>query len=220
LSNFAIRKNLFLPENNHDNSANQHHHEMEICTEKKIDISSANVTDDREACSIRWYAARTHMNCERKAEREFRNIAIETYLPTQEEIHFWSDRKKKIQRIVIPMILFVKMRCDNVKNIHQSPYFYGFLGHNRHDSSPAPIPDRDIETLKFMLGQSDLAVEITEAVYATGDPVKVVRGPLCGIEGKIVSVTNGKGALIIPINCIGNAKVAIDLNDIEHFNNG
>ena len=73
---------------------------METATELNALKSPANGTDDCEACSLCWYAARTRMNCERKVERRFQRdqLATETYLPIQEEIHQWSDRKKKVLR--------------------------------------------------------------------------------------------------------------------------
>jgi hypothetical protein len=48
-------------------------------------------TDDREARSFRWYAARTQMNCERKAVNVIKDVISDSYIPVQEEIHQWSD---------------------------------------------------------------------------------------------------------------------------------
>lgn len=188
---------------------------METITEPNAFISTANVTDDREACSFCWYAARTQMNCERKAEREFSGIALETYLPTQEEIHQWSDRKKKVQRVVIPMILFVKMSADEAKNVHRTPYFYGFLGHDRRNSQPQPIPEREIETLRFMLGHSDRLVEFEDASHIKfGDKVRVVRGSLKGLEGNVIVCNDGLTYVGVNLNILGCAKVSIDKADL------
>jgi transcription antitermination factor NusG len=177
---------------------------------------SANGTDDREACSFRWYAARTQMNCERKAEKEFKGIAKETYLPTQEEIHQWSDRKKKVQRIVIPMILFVKMDSKDAKNIHRTPHFYGFIGHDRHNTSPAPIPDKDIETLRFMLGQSDINVSIEQMPIKLGDKVRVIRGSLKGLEGNVLHCSDVESYLYVRMDILDcGAKVKISSSDIS-----
>jgi transcription antitermination factor NusG len=183
---------------------------METIPENDTMHSPANGTDDREACSFHWYAARTQMNCERKAEKEFKCIAKETYLPTQEEIHIWSDRKKKIQRVVIPMILFVKMNTKDANNVHRTPYFYGFVGNNRHDTKPAPIPDRDIETLRFMLLHSDSPVSIEPMPIKLGDKVRVVRGNLQGLEGNVIIGDDAHSHIVINLDVLGCAKVEID----------
>jgi transcription antitermination factor NusG len=183
---------------------------MEASTEINTMKSPVNGTDDREARSFCWYAARTQMNCERKAEKEFKGIAIETYLPTQEEIHQWSDRKKKVQRIVIPMILFVRMNSADANNVHRTPYFYGFIGNNRHDTKPAPIPDRDIETLRFMLLHSDSPVSIETMPIKSGDKVRVIRGKLQGLEGEVIDFNSGKTELIVRLDILGCAKLMIE----------
>jgi transcription antitermination factor NusG len=159
------------------------------------------------------------MNCERKVENRFQQIASETYLPTQEEIHQWSDRKKKVRRLVIPMVLFVKINRNEVSRVHvnKDNQFYGFITTDRAGRIPAEIPDKDIEKLRFMLSQSDSSVEISDIPYAAGDPVRVVRGPLRGLEGKIVKVNDRKGALIVPLNCLGSAMVSIDLVNVERL---
>jgi transcription antitermination factor NusG len=177
----------------------------------------AHGTDDREARSLAWFAARTQMNCERKAEREFQRIAQETYLPVQEEVHQWSDRKRKVQRVVIPMILFVKMDCTEAKKVHKSPYFYGFLGYDRHDTIPAPISDHDIETLRFMLGHSDNPVSIEPLPLHVGDKVRVARGKLKGLEGNIITCHEGDTFVVVKLDILGCAKVKIDANELEHF---
>jgi transcription antitermination factor NusG len=157
------------------------------------------------------------MNCERKAEKEFKGIAKETYLPTQEEIHQWSDRKKKVQRVVIPMILFVKMDSKDAKNIHRTPYFYGFIGNNRHDTKPAPIPDKDIETLRFMLMHSDSPVSIEPMPIKLGDKVRVIRGQLQGLEGYAISCTESNANVCVKLNILGCAKVNINISDITRI---
>jgi transcription antitermination factor NusG len=187
---------------------------MEAITEINTINSAANGTDDREARTFCWYAARTQMNCERKAENEFKSIAKETYLPTQEEIHQWSDRKKKVQRIVIPMILFVKLNKDDVHNLHRSQHFYGFIGHDRHDTSPAPIPDKDIETLRFMLGQSDAKVSIEQIPIKLGDKVKVIRGSLKGLEGNVLYISEIESYLCVKLDILGCPKIKINTSDI------
>jgi transcription antitermination factor NusG len=174
-----------------------------------------NGTDGREARSFRWFAARTQMNCERKAAKEFERIAEETYLPTQEEIHVWSDRKKKIQRIVIPTILFVKMSDQEANRTHRTAYFCGFLGYNRHDTKPAPIPDKEIEILRFMLGHSDTPVAIESKPVKLGDKVKVIRGSLKGLEGNVLYCSDVESYLYVRLDILNcGAKVKLQSSDI------
>ena len=68
---------------------------------------TVNGTDDREARSKRWVAALVQVRSEKAVGKKLESLGIENWVPTQMEIHQWSDRKKKIERVVIPMIVFI-----------------------------------------------------------------------------------------------------------------
>lgn len=44
---------------------------------------------------IHWYALYVRMHHEKKTAEKFRALGIEHFLPVQEVIRQWSDRKKK-----------------------------------------------------------------------------------------------------------------------------
>ena len=75
---------------------------LNSCTESLV-----NGTNDREAHPKVWIAALVQMNRERKSADKLSKIGISTYVPIQEEVHQWSDRRKKITRVVIQMVVFV-----------------------------------------------------------------------------------------------------------------
>lgn len=64
---------------------------------QKMGESFVNGTNDREAYPKRWIAVLVQMNCEKKASTLLNKSGYETYIPIQQEIHQWSDRKKKSQ---------------------------------------------------------------------------------------------------------------------------
>ena len=57
--------------------------------------SLVNGTNDREAHPKRWIAVLVQVNCEKKTATRLGKVGYETYIPTQQEVHQWSDRKKK-----------------------------------------------------------------------------------------------------------------------------
>ena len=58
--------------------------------------------------------------------------------------------------------------------------------HGEH--TPAVIPDEQMERFKFMLDYSDEAVEMCTAPLAPGELIRVVKGPLKGLEGELVEM--------------------------------
>ena len=70
--------------------------------------SLVNGTNDREAYPKRWIAVLVQVNCEKRTATRLRKEGYETYIPTQQEVHQCSDRKKKVDRLIMPMVVFVR----------------------------------------------------------------------------------------------------------------
>lgn len=89
---------------------------------RKERSSFVNGTNDREAYPKRWVAALVHTNCEKKVATKLEKLGIENYVAIQKEEHQWSDRKKKIDRIVIPMVVFVRLAKDEEDEFRRLPF--------------------------------------------------------------------------------------------------
>ena len=85
------------------------------------------VTTDREAHPERWVAALVHMCTEKKVGDRLKKLGIENYVPTQTEIHQWSDRKKKVERIVIPMVIFIHTDSATEKRLITYSFIHKLL---------------------------------------------------------------------------------------------
>jgi transcription antitermination factor NusG len=187
---------------------------MMITTEIDTLEPPVDGTDDREAHTFRWYAARTQMNCEHKAVNIIKNVISDSYIPVQEEIHQWSDRKKKVQRLVIPMIAFVKMDKAVAMKIHSRSCFLGLLKNPGADR-PTDIPEEQILTLKFMLENSESPVSIETMPLKVGDKVRIVKGGLKGLEGNVIIHKDGTSSVVVKLDVLGCARVNIDASELE-----
>lgn len=54
-----------------------------------------------------WLVAYVQSCLEKKTAERLKAMGVEYYLPIQSEIRQWSDRRKKVDRLVIPMMIFV-----------------------------------------------------------------------------------------------------------------
>ena len=86
-------------------------------------------------------------------------MGIECYLPVQSEIRQWSDRRKRVDRLVIPMMIFVHVTPQErpLPLSLQAVSRYMVL---RGESTPAVIPDEQMDRFRFMLDYSPEAVEM------------------------------------------------------------
>ena len=115
--------------------------------------SFVNGTSDREAHPKYWTAVLVQMCTEQKVSTKLNKLGITNYVPTQTEIHQWSDRKKKIERIVIPMVVFVQVDKEIEKSLITYSFIYKFISYPGQTEA-AIIPNDQIEKLKFMLNNA------------------------------------------------------------------
>ena len=84
----------------------------------------------------------------------------------------------------------------------------------RGESAPAVIPDEQMAQFRFMLDYSQEAVEMCSAPLAPGDAVKVIKGPLAGLEGELV-ILNGKSKVAVRLDKLGYAHVDMPVGFVE-----
>ena len=171
------------------------------------------VTTDREAHPKRWIAALVQMCMEKKVGERLTKLGVENYVPTQTEIRQWSDRKKKVERVVIPMVVFVHTDEKTERSLRMHSFIRKILTYPGQTNA-AVIPDDQIDRLKFMLRQSDSPVEMMEQRLQVGDKVHIVRGALQGLEGELYKNVD-KSMVAIHIEALGYACVSVSVEDIE-----
>lgn len=194
---------------------------MNTTTEKKEKSfinSFVNGTNDREAHPKYWIAVLVQMNTEQKSSTKLSTLGITNYVPTQSEIHQWSDRKKKIEKVVIPMVIFVHVDKETEKQLRTYSFIFKFISYPGQ-KEVAKIPDEQIENLKFMLNNAETTVEVSDSLFEIGEEVEIVRGSLKGLYGKLCYFEKGKPKVGIYLELLGYACVSVNINDVKSKNN-
>ncbi len=169
-----------------------------------------------------WYVAIVQHNTEKSCAKKMNKIGIQTYVPIQAEYRIWKNgRKAKVDRVVIPSTIFIKCTESERLEIVKLPFINRFMTNkagiikNSINKPLAIIPENEIKLLIFMLGQSDIAVEITKKPFKTGDEVRVIRGALAGLVGEVMNLKKAKSELVISFNSFGCARLYIETNNLE-----
>lgn len=182
-----------------------------------------NVVDDAVGVEKNsWFVAIVNHHSEKQSSEKLTKMGVTNYLPSQTEIRVWRNgRKSKVDRIAIPSVLFVYCTEQKRREIVWLPFIFRFMT-NRAGSSGqsttkplAIIPESEIDRLKFMLGQSDIPVEIMEKPFKEGDRVRVIRGKLAGLEGEVADLKSDKSDLIVTLDFFGCARLTIDTINLE-----
>ncbi|MDQ6733280.1 MAG: UpxY family transcription antiterminator [Nitrospirota bacterium] len=158
----------------------------------------------------RWYAIRTRSRAEKVVHEQIAQRGIESFLPLMTRVSQWKDRRKDIRWPLFPGYCFAKFTNDQTLCILQVPGAIEIIGSAL--GRPEPIPDGEITALQRVI--SSLQPYEAHSQFVEGMVVQVIRGPLSGLQGKLLKKTDGC-RLIITINLIGQgAAVHIDADDI------
>ncbi len=58
---------------------------------------------------MNWYVLHTRPRSEKKAEEQLLSLGINAFCPLHSQIKIWSDRKKRIDKPVLPSMVLVNI---------------------------------------------------------------------------------------------------------------
>ena len=171
------------------------------------------LTDSIQPEERKWYVAYVRLFHERKTAEKLAAMGIESFVPVREEIHQWSQRKKKVMRVLIPQMIFIhatpKERLEALTLASISHYMV-----LRGEHTPAVIPDRQMQQFMFMVDYSEESIEMYNSPLQPGQSIKVIKGPLAGIEGELMEI-EGKSKVIVRLDLLGCAGVDMPIGFVE-----
>lgn len=174
-----------------------------------------------ESTVAKWFVAIVNPRHEKKVADTLSTLGYQSFVASQKERRIWKNgRKKIVDRIVIPSVVFIRCTERERRHIVTLPCILRFMVNRAAFSGtlnkpPAVIPDSQIDRLKFMLGQSDIPVNFVPTLFKVKDSVRVIRGTLMGLTGEIIKQPDGSHALTVALSLLGGATVSIDPTDVE-----
>ena len=129
-----------------------------------------------------WFALYTRSNFERKVVSSLSNKDIEAYCPTFKTVKQYSDRKKKIEKVLLPNYVFVKVNSKNKESVLS---VNGVLSYVYWLGKPAIIRSNEIDQMKNHLNHF-------YDHFSLNTNYKIRSGPLKGLSGTVVDVDKNK----------------------------
>ena len=159
---------------------------------------------------VRWYAAHTRANHEKRLAEQLAVRSIEHFLPLYECIRRWKDRRVTLQQPLFPGYILVRLPLRERMRVVQLPGVASLVGFG---GSPVALPDAEIEALREKLNRH-IRVE-PHPYLQVGRRVRVKTGPLEGFEGILVRRKH-KYRIVVSIDLIARSIAAeVDIADIE-----
>lgn len=160
--------------------------------------------------SPRWYAIRTRSRAEKVVRDQVAQRGMESFLPLMTRLSQWKDRRKWIEWPLFPGYCFARFTANQRLSILESPGVVEVI--RSALGRPEPIPDSEITAIQRVISSRQPYEPHPELVE--GMVVRVIRGPLIGLQGKLLKKTDGY-RLIMTINLIGQgAAVHMDADDV------
>ena len=190
---------------------------MIFAKEKSISAAPGCGTGEGVAHSKRWYVALVRMHHEKKVAERLFKMGIDTFVPVQQEVHQWSDRRKAVNTVLLPMMVFVHADPKERKEVLSFSTVSRYMV-MRGESTPAVIPDEQMARFRFMLDYSDEAICMNSSPLARGEKVRVIKGPLRGLVGELVTI-GGKSKIAVRLNMLGCACVDMPIGYVASTKN-
>jgi len=153
----------------------------------KNNIDSSEIKIIRNSSTEeKWYALYTRPRAEKQIYQRLIEAGIETFLPLQKTYRIWSDRKKLIEKPLLPSYLFVKTKSRNFPIVYKIQGIVKFVS---FEGQPVSIPRNQIDNLRLLVN-SDAEIEVTSGNLAQGDNVEVISGSLVGLTGELIKIGN------------------------------
>ena len=160
-----------------------------------------------------WYAVTTKSRQEKVVASMFGNILkSNNFLPLLNEERRWSDRKQVVAMPLFQGYVFVRITTSGEFQLRvlKVPGVVDFV---RAGGGPLPIPDKEIQDVRAVLSHG---VGCSPHPFLkAGDRVRMVRGPLAGIEGTLIR-SGSQSKLVISIDMIQRSVAAsVAESDVE-----
>ena len=166
-------------------------------------------TDLARPNDARWYAIWTRSRHEKQVRDRLTGQGIEPLLPLVKQIHRWKDRKKQVDLPLFPGYCFARFAWKDHLAVVRAPGVVQVIGSS---GKPEPIPDHEIEAIRKLM-TSTLPYD-SHPYLQEGMRVRVIRGPLEGVEG-ILTRKERHHRMVIGIQLIQQAvAVELDMADV------
>jgi len=159
-------------------------------------------------CALRWYAAYTCANREKRVSEQLNVRRVEHFLPLYSSVRRWKDRKVKLDMPLFPGYVFVRMALRDRLLVLQIPGVARLVGFN---GTPAALPADELEALRASLVQG---VTVRPHPYLTvGQRVSLRSGPLAGLRGILVRRKNG-ARFVVSVDLIQRS-VSLEIDEAD-----
>lgn len=182
--------------------------------ENDDDVLSDVLPDLAADSSAAWYAIWTRSHCERIVAQQLLAKGFQPFLPEMAVRTRKPEARPIVQRPMFPGYLFLRhsMEKRSYIEILKARGVVRILegGWNRL----TPIADEEMGAIERVIESG--APVLSQPYFQNGDRVRVIEGPLAGVEGLFVRDKKNRGRLIVSVKLLQTSvAVEVDCDFVE-----
>lgn len=172
-------------------------------------LSTAAVECDSSLASA-WYGVRTRSNAEKLTTEMVAAKGYEAYLPMYRVRKRWSDRVVEKELPLFPGYLFCRFDPQFRLPILSTPGVVSIISSGK---IPLPIPHAEIASIRTAIASGML---VTPCAYLKeGERVRVLAGPLAGVEGILIRKKNHSRIVLSVEMLERSVSIEIDRDSVD-----
>jgi transcription antitermination factor NusG len=152
-----------------------------------------------------WFAIRVKSQYEKITSVVLHDKGYEEFAPMYHSRRYWSDRVKELDLPLFPGYIFCRFDPLHRLPVLTSPGVVSIIGVGKN---PEPVNDDEIARIRAIVSSGALAYPWP--FLLAGQKIAVTRGPLCGVEGFLVSSDNQR-RLVVSIELLQRS-VAVEID--------
>ena len=157
-----------------------------------------------ENSEAKWYVVHTYSGYENKVatdlekmveNRKMQDLILDIKIPTETVKEVKEDKVREVERKIFPGYVLINMIVtdDSWYVVRNTRGVTGFVG---PASEPVPLSDAEVAAL-------GVDVRTVEVSYKVGELVKIIAGPLKGMEGSVISIDEENNVVSVKISMLG-----------------
>jgi transcription antitermination factor NusG len=158
----------------------------------------------------KWFAIQTRHRHEKRVADRLQNAHMETFLPLHRAMHRWKNGVRAcVELPLFPSYLFTRIRKEDRLRVLREP---GVISMAASNVAPTPIPDDEMSRLRLAAAHLDAQ---PHPYLVVGERVKVVAGPLAGLEGVLVRMKQELRVVVSVEIILRSITVEVSESEIE-----
>lgn len=142
---------------------------------------------------MKWFVLYTKANFEIKVAQGIKDLGIKSYCPVFTQIKQYSDRKKKVEKPLMPSYVLAQLSEQDRSKVFSIP---GVVRYLFWLGKPAEVREEEIALLKRNLnGNYD---EVLISKLTKGEKYDIPFGPFKGQKGRVLNVSKNKLRFELP----------------------